>query len=210
MSFFMNYILPEGFDFYNELKKTVETELSQTNNEQMICLISGEPIEPLHIKLECGHSFNYTPLFKDLQSYKCTTKSGGHTYSDYLYLKEHQIRCPYCRQVQEKILPYLPNVEQIKVRGVNYPPSLSMGNNDCSYVFKTGKNKNGSCGKKCFRETCNQHYNPTVSYENIEMSCDSLYKMSVTELKKFAKHNKLKKYSTLRKTELINLLLTNK
>lgn len=212
MSFFMNYILPEGFDFYSELKKTVEEETPQTNHsDEKVCLISGEPLEPLHIKMECGHSFNYIPLFKDLQSYKCTTNSGGYyTYSDYLYLKEHQIRCPYCRQVQENILPYLPDIEQHKVRGVNYPPSLSMGNNMCSYVFKSGKNKNRSCGKKCFRDMCHQHYKPFVSYENVEMTRDSLNKMNVSELKKLAKHNQLKKYSMLRKNEIINLLMSNK
>ena len=33
-----------------------------TNNKK--CLITGEPLTEHSIKLNCGHEFNYIPLFK--------------------------------------------------------------------------------------------------------------------------------------------------
>ena len=58
----MNYILPEGFDFYAELNnqnKKTENE----NSTQEVCLINGQPLEQSSfITLECGHKFNYIPL----------------------------------------------------------------------------------------------------------------------------------------------------
>lgn len=216
MSFLMNYIIPEGFDFYKELKSNIETESTENNEhideeeDNQTCLISGEKIEKdTSITLECGHTFNYNPLFMDLSNYK----QPGHTnysYSDNLHLNEHQIRCPYCRQVQQHILPYLPDIQCRRVRGVNYPPSLSMGKNFCSYVFKSGKNKNQACGKRCFREMCNQHYKPKIHLADIELSRDELIKFTMTELKKLAKFHKIKGFSTLKKNDLINLLVNNK
>ena len=99
----MNYIIPEGFNFYEELNKTIQasktTSPQRNNHEENKCLISGSELSENAITLECGHSFNYIPLFNDLVCYKYPKHQGHYIYSDNLYLKEHELRCPYCKQL---------------------------------------------------------------------------------------------------------------
>ena len=205
----MNYILPEGFDFYKELKnenKKVENE--ETTEEK--CLISGNPLEQNStIKLECGHQFNYISLLNSVQEEKHNMCVKSHYYYSSAYLREHQLRCPYCRQIQEKILPYYPELHKKKVRGINFPTSLSMGNNECNHVFKSGKNKGGMCGKKCYREKCHLHYKPEIAIESIKLTEEVLITYNLPLLRQLAKHYNIKKYSSLKKKDLINLLVNN-
>lgn len=202
----MNYILPEDFDFYSELNK--ENEKIEPSEE--VCLINGESlIHESCIKLDCGHKFNYVPLLNSVQEEKHNMRVNSYYYYSSAYLREHQIRCPYCRQIQEKILPYYPELHKKRVRGVNYPTTLSMGNNECNHIFKSGKNKGSYCGKKCYREKCHAHYKANVVLEEIKCELNVLSKLTLPELRKLAKHYKLKKYSTLKKKDLINLLVTN-
>ena len=205
----MNYILPENFDFYSELKKENQ-KVEEPEEDEEVCLISGQSLIPTScIKLDCGHKFNYLPLLNSIHEEKINMNSKSHYYYSSAYLREHQLRCPYCRQIQEKILPYYPELHKKRVRGVNFPTSLSMGTNECNHVFKSGKNKGVFCGKKCYREKCHAHYKPVVSLEKIKCELNVLSKLTLPELRKLAKHYKLKKYSTLKKKDLINLLISN-
>ena len=205
-----NYIIPADFDFYSELKKNITNSKTETNTRENTCLITGDVLDPSSsITLNCGHSFNYKSLFLDLCSYKYPQSNSNvsYIYSDNLYLKDHQIRCPYCRQIQESILPYFPDVVCKKVKGVNFPMRLSMGNNECNYVFKSGKNKGEVCGKTCYRNMCNLHYKVTNENVKVEMSRTNLNKYTMPTLRKIAKDKNLKKYSKLKKQDLINLIL---
>lgn len=203
MSFFMNLIIPEGFDFYAELKKNIESTNEEENNEEEVCLVTGQRLDDTAIQLECGHKFNYKAIFNDMYTYRYSSN-----YTDQLHLREHQIRCPYCRQIQENLLPYLPDIEPTRARGVNYPPSLCMAKNTCSYVFKSGKNKGAMCEKKCYRTMCNQHFKPVKEPSNVDLKRETLVGMLLSELRVLAKYHKLKKYSKLKKNDLINLLLS--
>ncbi len=204
----MNYIVPEGFDFYEELNKKLSTKSSAKSQEISTCLISGNPLNTTAITLNCGHSFNYGPLFNDLVCYKYDRPQGYYSYSDNLNLREYQLRCPYCRQIQENLLPYLPDIESRRVKGVNYPMVYSMGNNRCSYIFKSGKNKGKTCGKKCYRSMCNQHFKTEVNIQQIPMDRDKLMQVSLINLRKIAKSKGAKKYSKLKKNDLINMILS--
>jgi hypothetical protein len=209
MSFIMNYIIPEGFDFYEELQKKMETSPSTTHREtKEVCLISGEELDDTKITLECGHSFNYVPLFNDLYCYKYDKPQGYYTYSDNLNLREHQIRCPYCRQVQENLLPYHPDIQNSRIKGINYPPSLSMGKNTCTHIFKSGKNKGKACGKKCYRAMCNQHFKIELNLEAVSMNRSDLNNLTLIDLRHLAKNKGAKKYSKLKKNDLINMILS--
>lgn len=208
----MNYILPEDFDFYSELKKENEKveEFQEEEQPDEPCLISGEALIPTScIKLDCGHKFNYVPLLNSIQEEKHNMNVNSYYYYSSTYLREHQLRCPYCRQIQEKILPYYPELHKKRIRGVNYPTSLSMGTNECNHVFKSGKNKGACCGKKCYREKCQTHYKAEIKLNEIKCNLNVLSKLTLPELRKLAKHYNLKKYSTLKKKDLINLLVTN-
>ena len=65
------------------------------------------------------------------------------------------MKCPYCRTLQNGILPYLPSCK--KTPFVNWPEKYSLKLNKCPYVFKSGKRKNQPCNKPCSFEYCNQH-----------------------------------------------------
>ena len=79
-------------------------------------------------------------------------------------MKKNQIKCPYCRNIQSKLLPYYNNhnvsldsdiVE--KISGVNMPKKDCMWLHKCSGVFKGGPNKGQRCNKLCNDFMCSQH-----------------------------------------------------
>ena len=78
MSSEYTYEVESDIDFFKELKKITvdkagggsalhEPELDTTPR----CLITDEKLRKDHITLECGHKFNYVPLFKDVLFQKC-------------------------------------------------------------------------------------------------------------------------------------------
>jgi hypothetical protein len=79
------------------------------------CLITNDVLTENHVVLQCGHKFNYLPLFKDLVNRK--TKLAP---LDSQNLKVNEIRCPYCREKESKLLPYYENMGVEKFHGVNY------------------------------------------------------------------------------------------
>ncbi len=123
------YKIEDDIDFYAELNNISDCESdTENNNDSNIninigssintkCLITHEPLIHNFITLECKHSFNYLPLYKDICSYKKICQNmGAH---NNLKLKLNQIRCPYCRNIQDGLLPYI-DIEGInKVHGVN-------------------------------------------------------------------------------------------
>ena len=112
-----SYKIEENINFYEELKKSLESnddEEEEFKKENM-CLITNKPLTENYITLDCKHTFNYEPLYNDVYQHK---------YNFYTMepnkLKSSQLRCPYCRQVQNKLLPYHENMKNIKkIQGVN-------------------------------------------------------------------------------------------
>ena len=153
-----NYIIEDDINFYNELKKSFDNDNDNENNNDdndsnNKCLISNEILDSNHITLPCKHSFNYSPLYNDVYKQKFTFN-----HLEYKKLKENQMKCPYCRNVTNHILPYISNVPDIKkVRGVNMPLKWGLYPYTCKYTFKSGKKKNTSCDKKCVQEYCQSH-----------------------------------------------------
>ena len=79
------------------------------NTNDNICLISGLPLDNNHIVLDCNHKFNYVPLYNEYR-YQKTNKN---VYDSNRPLS-YQIKCPYCRNFTNKILPYFkPIIENI-------------------------------------------------------------------------------------------------
>jgi hypothetical protein len=75
------------------------------------------PLKENSIKLDCGHSFNYLSIYKDVNNHK--NKFNSMEVSNSI-LKMEQIRCPYCRNIQNKLLPYIEIEGVEKIHGVNY------------------------------------------------------------------------------------------
>jgi hypothetical protein len=69
------YELECDIDFFKELKKmsAATNECDQpTSDTTMRCLITDDKLTKDHITLECGHKFNYVPLFKEVLFQKCS------------------------------------------------------------------------------------------------------------------------------------------
>ena len=137
--------------FFDELNNSVET-----TDFNYVCLITNEPLDDTQVKLECNHTFNYINLYMDA----CKQRNNS-SYAQYI-LKPYQLRCPYCRNIQDKILPYKSFENVGKVLGVNYPNKYSMKLHNCKYVFKKGKNKGALCNKPCDEPFCKLHFKGLV------------------------------------------------
>ena len=111
-----NYTIEGNFDFYKELYESLD-DSDNNMDEQLaqVCLISNTPLTKHFVELECKHAFNYVPLFKDLVNHKTKFSS-----LDTHRLKVNEIRCPYCRNKQGNVLPYIEELGLPKEHGVNW------------------------------------------------------------------------------------------
>ena len=113
-----NYIIEGNFDFYKELYESLDDSDDNNNIDEQtaqFCLISNAPLTKHFVELECKHSFNYVPLFKDLVNHKTKFSS-----LDTHRLKVNEVRCPYCRNKQGNLLPYIEELGLPKEHGVNW------------------------------------------------------------------------------------------
>jgi hypothetical protein len=108
------YIIEDNIDFYDEINNEDEIDYDNT------CLITNEPLTDKFVTMECGHKFNYIPLYNDLFKQKYYTN-----FMEESKLFINQIRCPYCRNITNKLIPFYENffiIKDIAVRkiiGVN-------------------------------------------------------------------------------------------
>lgn len=136
--------------FNEELMKLLEQE-EESNNEDL-CLISSEKLEENFINLECNHKFNYKYIYNEVHKQKTQP-----WHSEVNKVKNTQLKCPYCRNIQTGLLPYREGYSKVKY--VNWPPSLMMLPDECSYIFASGKRKGHVCTKKCNGKYCLSHEN---------------------------------------------------
>jgi hypothetical protein len=153
--------------YFHQLVHAAETDEEEDNQE--ICHITYDTLDDKHIKLVCGHTFNYTPLFKEISTQKQSKSS-----YNILKLKVNQIQCPYCRNIQNTILPRSKEVP--RVYGVNYPDVYSMKPDSCKYQFQSGKRKGSLCSKGCYGNACIQHEKLMQKKLNSTNTCASILK----------------------------------
>ena len=169
-------------------------------DEEDTCLITNEKLEYNNIELSCGHQFNYIPLYNEVK-YQKTKKM-----LDNSQLKINEIKCPYCRTITRKILPFYAYYSIKSIRGVTYPTE------HCIKIFECEHSKNGiKCtNTACKTETgifCNKHLKYKQYEEEIikTIDCDfnKLYKKKIIkELKEELRKYKLKISGN--KEEMIN------
>jgi len=117
-------------------------------DEDNCCLISQEELMPNHITLLCGHAFNYDCILSEVIHQK--TKYNP---LDTTRLRLNQLKCPYCRVVQNKLLPKRGE----KIYSVNSPEKYCMRPYKCCYAFKSGKRKGCLCDKESYETMCVSH-----------------------------------------------------
>lgn len=141
----MNIILEGNINFYDELHNM---DNDSDEDDDNYCLITKIPLDKNSIKLPCNHAFNFVPLYKEVIQQKAKTNM-SHLNTDKLAF--NQIKCPYCRQKFDFLLPHIRlNKEMIFCQGVNTPDKLCMEFHTCEYIFKNGKNKDAACSKTAY------------------------------------------------------------
>lgn len=143
-----NYIVEGAVDFYKEINSMQEEE-----EEENRCLITAQPLLNNHIKLSCGHRFNYLPLYKEVCSQK---KPSFINNFETAKLALNQMKCPYCRIKMDTLLPYMQICDDAgikliaRVNGVNSPERYCMKMCECVWVFKQGKDEGTKCAKNAY------------------------------------------------------------
>ena len=193
------YRVEDSINFYDLLNNSI----MDTKENSNVCLISRKPLDNTKTTLQCGHSFNYLNIFKEILNQKTNKK--------YSNIRKYQIQCPYCRTVQEKVLPYLSLRGVKRVKYVNSPNSIELLTTKCSYKLKN----NNICNKACHENgLCNRHFHLAEKKKQLEniiinnnTDNDVDYNtLTVKMLKQLLKKKKIKNYSKLKKKELIKLL----
>lgn len=151
----LKYNIEGNIDFFAELYKSLDEEVNEhkTEEDDNLCLISNNQLTDKFVKLECGHKFNYIPLYLDVKNHKQLFNLMESTSSR---LNIDEIRCPYCRKRQKGLLPYYEEFG-LKEHGVNYiDPNINY------YVSSNGK-------KKCEYLTLNPDYVKGVNVKSVNV-----------------------------------------
>lgn len=138
-------------DFFAALKNMQTQEVHDVTDST--CLITGQPLNATHVKLPCGHEFNYVPLYQEVMRQK--GRFGWHSYHEKLNM--NQVKCPYCRCITNQLLPYIENNSHPIIKrltGVNAPASICMTGTPCGH---------DNCSANAFYEHnefvyCHKHY----------------------------------------------------
>ena len=199
----MNIVLEGNINFYDELHNLDSDDDNDNDNDnESLCLLTNLPLDKNSIKLPCNHEFNFVPLYKEVVQQKTRTIS-SHLNTDKLAF--NQIKCPYCRQKMDKLLPHVRlNKEMGFISGVNTPEKMCMDFHTCTYTFKSGKNKDQCCSKTAYNSVvgcyCSTHNAYALKQEQKKSS-----KSTTTNAKKPIK--KPVKIST--KKPVCNAILTS-
>jgi len=183
----------------NLFKKILNENIEE---EEEVCLITNEKLEENNIKLCCGHKFNYMSLYNEVV-YQKTRKL-----LDNSQLKLNEIKCPYCRRITGKLLPFYKYYSVKPIRGVTCTEVDSIKLYECEHI------KNG---KKCLKSgcktgngiLCNKHLTYKKADEEIIKNMEDCFyktykKKNLKDLKEELRNYKLK--ISGKKEELINRL----
>jgi len=157
---FMQFLNESDNESVSDNERNSKNDNNERKNKER-CLISNELLDNNAITLICNHKFNFLELYNEVTEQK--TKK----LLDNSKLRLNEIKCPYCRTVNNKIMPYFKYYEHKLVKGVNSPPDLSIQLYECSYIDKTSN----KCGKNaCITKYgifCNNHFKYTINEEKL-------------------------------------------
>ena len=108
-------------NFYDELYKSLDNDDDEKDNNNE-CLITLLPLTENAVTLKCGHKFNYEALYDEIYNQKYVLKKydmADQKYRKFLQKNLYFIKCPYCRELQTELLPYLPELKSELCYGIN-------------------------------------------------------------------------------------------
>lgn len=139
----MKIIIENNINFKNLLQNL---EDSDDENDESRCKISQNKLDKNKITLECGHSFNFITLYNELLNQKDIIINMDTNKPNY-----GQIKCPYCRQMNNSLLPHVRLTNEMKfITGINSPENLCMSFFNCNHKLKSGPNKGMNCPNNGF------------------------------------------------------------
>lgn len=149
------YNIEGNVNFFAELQKSMDDSDLDDIESLNVCQITGLPLTENHVKMKCGHVFNYESIYTEI----CKQKFEFYSYTadslsqnDLKMFREsgcnYFIRCPYCRSVQIELLPYYEESGIIRKYGVN----------TCDIAYKvvdnmSHMNNSGTQWYKCYGYT---------------------------------------------------------
>jgi len=180
------YTIEGGINFYEELYKSLDED--ENIKDEHVCQITGMPLVDRHITLECNHKFNYGALYKEISKQKYIFRTYNlETLSKSEFQKfkdantDYFIKCPYCRCIQFKLLPYYEDSEYPLKYGIN---SLEKTQYDIGFLIKTNPGYNHSYtsyGYTFYQGTCCKVIGEK---DGVNVFCSSKYSASVLEMNK--------------------------
>ena len=218
------YKIEGGIDFYEELYKSLDIEENEqkTDEDNNLCLITTQPLTDKYFQIECGHKFNYIPLYLDIKNHK--QKFNGMEGSS-SRLQADEIRCPYCRKKQKGLLPYYEELNLAKIHGVNFidiniksqTSSHNSNYKTCEFLtyninfdasgnnpVETSTNNLGNCKfTKCFHLGSQINYNAYNEGENYGDEKHYCWNHKKQMIKKYKQDIKDKAKDDVKKAKLI-------
>jgi prepilin-type processing-associated H-X9-DG protein len=156
-------------DLFNSLlKESMEIENVIIEDDNDICLISGEKLKDKYITLNCNHKFNYDALFHEVKQWKSNSRNRFYSAKNRFHFN-CIVCCPYCRQITKGLLPYYSELNGIayeKTTNVNWPKCFGIYSNKCKYIFASGKKKGMCCDRGCNGLFCDGHEKHSHKYDS--------------------------------------------
>lgn len=116
----------------SELSNVIICPPTSPSSDDNICLISKDKLHPNHITLKCNHKFNYIPIYKEVLYQK--TKSNP--IYEVTKLQSYQIKCPYCRTITNKLLPFIQYPTVKLAKNIHSTGSDCLPTAKCSHIIK--------------------------------------------------------------------------
>lgn len=135
--------------------KNIDSSNNNDSNNCNLCLISNKPLDDNHLILDCNHKFNYEDLYNEYV-YQQTNKNYYDIYKPFAY----QTKCPYCRTITNKVVPYFKPLLNNEYKQIHTNKNFeTIKLYECTYI---GKSSTENCKMNCciteFGKLCNKHY----------------------------------------------------
>ena len=148
----MTFIFEGNINFTDELMKLVCEDAKINEEDNNLCLITGERLIDNFIELNCSHKFNYNSMMDELKNQR------KKNHLEVQKILVNQIKCPYCRSLHKGILPYYEGYEKIK--NINWSSKNEKIFKKCIGIIKSGKRKGEACGCIAkYGDYCGRHKN---------------------------------------------------
>lgn len=171
------YNIEGNIDFYKELNKSLDFEENFDENKNL-CMITNEPLTEKFVTMQCGHKFNYIAIYNDILNHKQYFNKMEDLNGR---LNKNEIRCPYCRNKQQILLPYYNELGLPKVNGVNfYNTTYNSNYGKCMFKYLNdsydpNKPESELNSKYLINKTC-EHYGYKINiYNALDPSCPITY-----------------------------------